>query len=96
MEVVRVLVIEGEVQDADGVDRLQPVVPVSAFGLFPDGEGGVEHAAVLEELLFRLLHFHQEFLSVLVFAIDVEHGFPVRLLRAQLLGVQVGQVGDDL
>ena len=33
---------------------------------------------------------------MLVFAIDVEYGFPGEFLCAQLLGGQVGQVGDDL
>ena len=60
--------------------------------------GGVEELhehAVLEELLLPALHFHQELLPVLVLAVHVEHGAPVGLTRAQVLGVQVGQ-GTDL
>jgi hypothetical protein len=51
----RVFVIEDEVEDADGVDGGELEVPVAALGLLLDGEGGVEDAAVFEEVLFGLL-----------------------------------------
>ena len=44
MEIGRIVVVEREVQDADGINRLQLVVPVAAPGLFADGECGIEHA----------------------------------------------------
>ena len=90
--VVRPLLLEAEVQDADGVDALQLVVPHSLGGLLADGEGGVIDAAVLEELLLALLHLHQEVLPLLVLAIHVEHGTAVVFLRAQTLRVEVGDV----
>ncbi len=96
MEISRVMVVEREVQDADGVNRLQLVVPVAAPGLFADGECGIEHATVLEKLLLGLLHLNQELLATVVLAIDIENSLAVKLLRAQLLAVQVGQGGDDL
>ena len=61
--------------------------------------GGVEELrehAVLEELLLAALHLHQELLTVLVLAVHVEHGAPVGLARAQVLGVQVSQLLDLL
>ena len=61
--------------------------------------GGVEELrehAVLEELLLAALHLHQELLTVLVLAVHVEHGAAVGLARAQVLGIQVGQLLDLL
>ena len=59
--------------------------------------GGVEELrehAVLEELLLAALQLHQELLTVLVLAVHVENGAAVGLARAQVLGVQVGQLLD--
>ena len=47
------------------------------------------------ESLEAVFVFRQELLAPIVLAIDIEHGLPVKLLRAQLLTVQVSQVGDD-
>ena len=88
--------------------RFKDVFPVSqgfeallvglVFRLVELGDlGGVEELcehAVLEELLLAALHLHQELLTVLVLAVHVEHGTAVGLARAQVLGVQVGQLLD--
>ena len=47
------------------------------------------------ESLEAVFVFRQELLAPVVLAINIEHGLPVKLLRAQLLAVQVSQVGDD-
>lgn len=58
VEVIGIGIIKGEVEDADGVDRFQLLVPFATFRLFANGESRIEHAAVLEELLLPLLHLH--------------------------------------
>lgn len=91
-----IFLVKTEVQDADGIDALQAVVPLATGRLLADGEGGVVHATILEELLLTLLHLHQEMLTLLVHAIYVEHRTAVVLLRAQVLRVQVGDLADLL
>ena len=92
MEIGAVVVVDVEVQDTDYVDSLQGVVPVSSFRLFPDGEGSIIQAPVLEKLLFRLLHLYQNLFSLFVFTIHIEHGFPVQFPGTQVFGIQVSQV----
>ena len=77
---------------ADGVYALQFVVPIPPWSLLPDGERRIIDASVLEELLFAFLHLHDEMFALLVLAVHIEHGTPVVLLRAEVFGVQVGDV----
>lgn len=59
MKIFRVVAVEAEIEDADGVDSLQPVVPFgSALSPLTNGKGGIEDASVLEELLFAPLHLN--------------------------------------
>ena len=89
MEVAFVLLVEGEVEDADDIHGLEAVVPVSPLALFLDGKGGVVEASVLEELLFPALHLNQDLLAPLVLAIHVEHGLAVGLADAEVFRVEV-------
>ena len=82
MKILIVRFIKGKVQDANHIDSLQLVVPRAALSLFTNGEGGIIYASVLEELLLAALHLHQELLSLLVFAIHVEHRTAVIFPRA--------------
>jgi hypothetical protein len=86
------MVVEDEVEDADGVDGGELVVPVAFEGLFLDG--GVVDAAVFEEVLFGFLDFDDEALAAEGLAVDVEDGFAVYRCAAELFGVAEGEVGD--
>jgi hypothetical protein len=93
MKIFRVVAVEAEIEDADGIDSLQAVVPFgSALGLLTNGKGGIEDASVLEELLLAPLHLNKELLPLLVLAIDIKHGFAVKFRCAHVFGVQIGQV----
>ena len=88
--------VETKIQDADGVHPLQLIVPLATRSLFPDGKGRIINAAVLEELLFALLHLHQENLALVVFAIHVEHGTAVILLCTEVFRIQIIDIQYDL
>ena len=86
-----------EVQEADGVDRVQVEVPVAAtLCLLADGKRGIIYRAVLEELLVHVLHLHDELLATLVGAIHVEDGTASVGAVAEVLGVEVGDVAHRL
>ena len=88
---------EYEVEDAHGIYTLELEVPVAALlCLIADGEGGIEHASVLEIVLLGLLHLDDEVLSCGVLAVHVEDGFPVHNAASQLFGVAVSDVSDFL
>ena len=74
----------------------QLVIPYPFRGLFANGERGIIHTAVLEELLFAPLHLHQNLLSLFVLAIHIEHGTAVILLRTQMFRIQIGNILDYL
>ncbi len=66
-----------EVQKAYRVDGIQMEVPVTAStSLLADGKSGIIDGAILEELLVDVLHLHNEFLALFVFAIYIEDGTP--------------------
>jgi hypothetical protein len=88
------MVVEDEVEDADGVDGSELVVPFAFEGLLLDGEGGVVDAAVFEEVLFGFLDFDDEAFAAEGLAVDVEDGFAIDLCAAELFGVAEGEVGD--
>ena len=89
----RILIVgEDKIEDAYGIDTLQLEVPFPAFGLLLNGEGGIEYAAVLEIVLLRLLHLHDEAFAGGVLTIDVEDGLAVFHPRAEVLGVAVFDV----
>ena len=86
-----------EVQEADGVDRVQVEVPVAAtLCLLADGKRGIIYRAVLEELLVHVLHLHDELLATFVGAIHVEDGTASVGAVAEVLGVEVGDVAHRL
>ena len=81
-----------EVQDADGVNAVQVEVPLVAhFSLLDDGESGIEHAAVLEEILAGLLHLNNEFFAVFALAIYIEDGAALTV-GGHFLGGQIAQI----
>ena len=88
--------MKNEVEDADDIHSLQLIVPFSTGSLLANGEGGIIQTAVLEKLLLTPLHLHQNLLPLLVLTIHVENSPPVILLRAQVFGVQIGHVLDNL
>jgi hypothetical protein len=88
------VVVEDEVEDADGVDGAELEVPFAFEGLFLDGEGGVIDAAVFEEVLFGFLDFDDEAFAADGLAVDVEDGFAVYGGTAELFGVFEGEVLD--
>ena len=88
--------IETKIQDANGVDGLQTIIPIATRCLLAHGERRIVNAAVLEELLLAFLHFHQKILAPLVRAVDIEHGTAVIFLRAQMFRIEIGDVLDFL
>ena len=76
METVFVVLItrEDEVQNTNSIHIVQVEVPVTRSALLNNWESGVKYAAVFEEILTGLLHFHDELLTILTFAIDIKNG----------------------
>ncbi len=85
--VIAFVVVENEVEDADGVDGAEFKVPLAFEGLFLDWEGGVVDAAIFKEVLFGFLDFDDEAIAVLGLAVDVEDGFTIELCTAKVFGV---------
>jgi hypothetical protein len=92
--VIAFVVVENEVEDANGIDGAEFKVPFAFERLFLDGEGGVVDAAIFEEVLFGLLDFDDEPIAVLGLAVDVEDGFTIELCTAKILGVFERQILD--
>ena len=90
---VLVRVIKEKIQNADGVNCLQLKVPVSSHSLFPDRKCRIENAAILEKILFRLLKFHDEFLALLILAVNVKNGLPLSYVR-EMFVLQIGDFFD--
>ena len=88
---VILVLVEDEVEDANGVDGFQPKAPLPLLTLLADGERRVVDATILEPLLVGLLHLDDDFLAFFVFAINVEHRAAVVLGVAQLFGGQQRQ-----
>jgi hypothetical protein len=92
--VIVFVVVENEIEDANGVDGAEFKIPFAFERLFLDGEGGVVDAAIFEEVLFGLLDFDDEPIAVLGLAVDVEDGFTIELCTAKILGVFERQILD--
>jgi len=71
-----ILVVEHEIENTHAIDRIKAVVPFAAPRLFADRKGGVKHRAILEKILFRLLHLHHEALPGSRLAGQIEHRLP--------------------
>ena len=86
-----------EVQEADGVDRVQVKIPVTAtLRLFANGKRGIVYSAVFEKLLVDVLHLHDEFLATFVGAVHVEYGTACVGAVTEVLRVEVCNVAHRL
>ena len=85
---------KAKIQDSNGIDAFQTVIPLATRGLLANGKGRVIDAAVFEELLLAFLHLHQKVFTFLVLAIYIKHGTPVVFLCAQMLGIEIGYLTD--
>ena len=64
-----------EVGQTDGVYWIEMKVPIATtLCLFVYGERRIIYSAVLEELMVYILHLHNELLSLVVLAINIEDG----------------------
>ena len=88
--------IKGEIQDTDHIDSLQLIIPLATPRLLTDRKGGVENAAVLEELLLATLHLDKEFLTLLILTVHVEYSPTVILLGSEMFGVEIGHILNHL
>ena len=94
---VESLLLHVEVQQRHGIYAGEIEVPVGAFlGLLADGERGIKQGAVLEEFLIGILHLDNEFLAVLALTIHIEDGLACRGVVAEMLGVEILHVLDNL
>jgi hypothetical protein len=90
--VVILVLLETEVENPDGINRLQPKIPVTAlYGLLLDGKRGVIDTSVLEIVLFGMLYLHDEFFAVQALTIQIEDGFALVFTTRQLLAFFVVQ-----
>ena len=88
----RVLAVrEGEIQDPHRINILQAIVPLALGSLLTDWISGIVDAAVLEILLLRFLHLHDDAATVRQLTIDIKHSLAVSEALAQMLVVQVGE-----
>ena len=86
-----------EVHHAHHINVFQPEIPIFAhLCLVADGFGCVKQASVLEIILLRVLHLHNETGAVIDFAIYIEITVAMLLDVPQLLDVLVGQTRDAL
>ena len=91
------VIVEGEVEEADGIYALQFIVPrLALLGLFAYGEGGVEDGAVLEELLLSVLHLNENLLALFCLAIHIEDSSALCGSHPQVFGIEVGDVQEVL
>lgn len=55
VEHILFMIIHQEIENANGVHGCEFVIPIPPFGLFLNGEGGIEQAAIFEVDLFNPL-----------------------------------------
>lgn len=93
---VAVLVLgKREVQYADGVHVVEFIVPVAPLGLLGDGECGIIDGAVLVKVLVYILHLHDDARTGVRRAVHVKDSTASLFVRAELLAVFIGDVGND-
>ena len=79
-----------EVQQTDGVDRIEMKIPLaSTLRLFADGKRGIVDGAVFEKLLVDVLHLYNKLLALVVLTINIEHGAAGIDAVAKLLRVEI-------
>ena len=78
-----------EVQDTNGKDTLQAIVPFAFGSLLANGCCGIVDASVLEVCLLCLLHLNDEPAAVLCQTVYVEYGAAVAIAFAEVLAVQI-------
>ncbi len=86
-----------EIEKCYYVDVSQFEIPVRTLGrLLLDGKGGIIERPVFEMLLIGVLHFHDELLTLLVLAIDVENSLAVGIDISYIFAIEILYVLDDL
>ena len=71
------MVIKNKVQNADGVNGVQPIIPVAFFRLFLDRKGSVINTAVFEKILLCFLNFNYKSLARFANAVKIKDSFAV-------------------
>ena len=84
-----------EVQYADGVHVVEFIVPVAPLGLLGDRESGIIDGAVLVKVLVYILHLHDNARTGVRRAVHVKDSTTSLFVRAELLTVLIGDVGND-
>src|SRR5690606_16134207 len=93
---IRFVVIEDEIEDSDGVNSLQFVIPIPFFRLLLDGKRGVVNASVFEKILLGFLNFDDESFAGFANAVEIEYGFAIQFVQSQLLIFGVTQIPDPV
>ena len=92
--VLVLVVIEDEVENTDGIDGSQFVIPDPLECLLLDREASVENTAVFEKVLLGFLNFDDEAFSIFSLAIDIENGFAIDVGVAKVFSAFIGKVFD--
>ncbi|OQA11261.1 MAG: hypothetical protein BWY66_00027 [bacterium ADurb.Bin374] len=79
------VLVEDEVKDGDGIDRLEIVVPFALDDLFANRKRRVIQGAILEELLLALLDLDDELLTTLGLAVEVENRPTIEIAVSKML-----------
>gem|GEM_PF-4104628 len=68
--------VEDKIQYADSVNRFQFKIPTTLMRLILNWKGQIINASILKIVLFFLLNLDDKLLTLIVFSINVEDGFP--------------------
>src|SRR5258708_19850841 len=84
---LRLIIIEGKIQNTYAKDRFQVKVPFTLFRLLYNRKGRIINASFLEKVVLFLLHLYDKFLPLLIFTIDIIHSSAILLSPPYLLRV---------
>jgi hypothetical protein len=66
-------IVKDEVQNANGVDRLQAKIPVAFLSLLLNREAGIVDTAIFEVILLGFLQLNNKIRAVRGFAVQVKN-----------------------
>ena len=83
-----------KIQNADGVNSGQLVIPIAFNRLLLNRKSGIKQAAILEIILLGLLHFDNKSLATGTAAGKIENCLAINSSSAQLLAIGIVQISD--
>ncbi len=94
--VALLILIKDKIKNTNGIDSLEPEIPIAPLRLLLNRERGIKEAAILEEFLLGFLEFDDELLAALALAIQIKYSLAVDFRGTQVFGALEGQRLDRL